>query len=42
MIQILCLLEFKLHPATDGFPDALAPSDVKRSVWKAHFWNSRK
>ena len=26
---------FKLHPATDGFPDALAPSYVKRSDWNS-------
>ena len=34
-------MQFKLHPATDGFPDALAPSNVKRSDWQAYFWNSR-
>ena len=40
MFQILCLLEFKLHPATDGFPDALTPSDVKRSVSGKHFFGT--
>ena len=35
-------IKFELHPATDGFPDALALSYVKRSDWQAHFWNSRE
>jgi len=35
-------MQFKLHPATDGFPDALARSNVKRSDWQAYFCNSRE
>ena len=35
-------IKFKLHPTNDRFPDALAPSYVKRSDWQAHFWNSRE
>ena len=34
-----CNLRTKIN---DGFPNALAPSYVKRCDWQAHFWNRRE